>query len=362
MSDNENDRGIAPSSGGNDPVSLLRDPDTGHDFLIYIGKEGATTELRFEGEQPWFTQAQISRIFGVDIRTANDHVLRFLSEGELDEATIRKFRIVRQEGTRKVEREIEHYGLDVAFYVGYRVNSQQGAVFRRWATGILIRYATKGFVIDDKRLKSPGEFDRVSELREIIRDIRASEANLYAELRRICSLCQDYDAASSASRDFYTRMQAKIFWATVSKTPSMVIVDRADARVDNMGVQTFAKSEVLKSDTGTAKNYLFPSEIKEMNRLTSILLDVFEDQLAIGQMTSMSQSVGLLDKQLINLNRPVLRSGGNISHDAAERHVSNEYKKFDAERKIRRIEEVQREISALKSSDKKLPRTPRKSK
>lgn len=361
MSDNS-DEGTDSIPEGNVPVSLLRDPDTGDQFLIYIGKEGATTELRFEGEQPWFTQAQISRIFGVDIRTANDHVLRFVSEGELDESTIRKIRIVRQEGTRRVEREIEHYGLDVAFYVGYRVNSRQGAIFRRWATGILIRYATKGFVIDDKKLKSPGNFDRVSELREIIRDIRASEANLYAELRRICSLCQDYDPASPMSRDFYTRMQAKIFWATVSKTPSMVLMDRADSEAENMGVQIFAKNEVLKNDTGTAKNYLFPPEIKEMNRLTSILLDIFEDQLAIGQMTLMGQAVDLLDKQLANLSRPILRSGGSVSHSDAERHVNDEYRKFDMRRKAKRIEEAQREISSLKATEKTLPKTPKRSK
>lgn len=348
-----------PIAEQDSPLPLIEDPDTGDHFLIYVGKQGATTELRFEGDQPWFTQAQMAKIFGVDVRTANEHVARFLSDGDLDPATIRKFRIVRQEGTRRVEREIEHYGLDVAFYVGYRVNSQQGTVFRRWATDILVRYATRGFVIDAGRLKTGGEFDRIAELREVIRDIRAAEANVYAELRRICSMCQDYDPSSESARDFYTHMQAKLYWATVSKTPAMVRKERADAGTANMGVQTFSGNDVLKADTAVAKNFLFGPELKELNRLTTILLDVFEDQLDIGKLTLMSEAESLLDAQLRGLSRVVLRGGGNVSKSDADRHVDAEYKKFDARRRQLRAEQIASELAALKATEQDIPKVGR---
>jgi hypothetical protein len=338
------------------PVTLIEDSATGDVFLLYERKDGMAAELRFDGEQPWFTQAQMASIFGVDVRTISDHVSRFMTEGELGQATIRKYRIVRQEGLRRVEREIDHYALDVAFYVGYRVNSQKGTLFRRWATDTLIRYATKGFVVDAKRLKSGGDTDRIAELREIVRDIRAAEANVYAELRRICALCQDYDPASDAAREFYTHMQAKLYWATLSQTPSMVRIERASATAPNMGVQTFSGSEVLKSDTATAKNFLQGSELKELNRLTTILLDVFEDQLDVGRLTLMSEAKALLDAQLKGLSRPVLRGGGSVSKADADRRVDAEYKKFDERRRALRAERIAEELAALKAAGNDMPK------
>jgi len=180
-----------------EPLPLFED-DTGAQFLIYNTIKGAQTELRFVDEQPWFTQAQLAYMFGVDVRTVNHHVQQFLSDGELDASTIRKFRIVRNEGNRQVEREIEHYSLDVAFYVGYRVNSKEGILFRRWATQVLLQYAIKGFVVHKERLMDPKEYGRVQELRRIIAEIRASDINFYGELRQICAMAKNYDPKSPA--------------------------------------------------------------------------------------------------------------------------------------------------------------------
>ena len=271
-----------------EPVHLREIEGTGDRVLVYATAGGVSVDLRYEGETLWMTQIQMADLFGVDVRTVNEHLINVYRDGELEEgATIRNFRIVRTEGPRQVAREVNHYSLDAVISVGYRVSSKQATLFRKWATGVLVRFATKGFVVDVERLKAPDERDRVAELRDIIRDIRSSEANLYAELRHICAMCQDYDPKSSAAREFYTNTQAKLFWAVTTHTPAMILKSRADAKAPNMGLQVFPKSDVRKADVVIAKNFLAPLEIEELNRLTTILLDIFEDQLKIGRLTLM---------------------------------------------------------------------------
>lgn len=339
------------------PVCLVEDEATGARFLLYTMPNEVVAELRFEDDQPWFTQAQLAEIFGVDVRTANEHVQKFLADGELNDSVIRKFRITATDGKSY---NVQHYALDVAFYVGYRVNSAQGILFRRWATQVLLQYATKGFVIDVRRLKEPESVDRVRELREIIRDIRASEANMYAELRRICSLCQDYDPKSDAAREFHQRMQAKLFYAVTSKTPSMIIMERADASKPNMGLATWPKADIRQSDALIAKGYLVEIELGELNRLTVILLDIFEDQLAIGKLTLMREATELLDAQLMGLRRAVLTRGGSVAHKDAEAHAKREYKKFDAQRRLQRKASADAELAELRKTGASLPTPGRK--
>lgn len=339
------------------PVHLSEDLDTGDKFLIYGTDTGIRVELRLGGDTFWMTQAQMAELFGVNVRTVSEHLSNVFGEGELsEEATIRNFRIVRSEGPRQVSRDINHYNLDVVISVGYRVSSKQGTLFRKWATGVLVQFATKGFVIDAERLKNPTEYDRIIELRDIIRDIRASEANVYAELRRICAMCQDYDPHSEMSREFYQHTQAKLFWAVTSRTPSMILVDRADASKANMGLQVWPKADVRQQDALVAKNYLSDAEIRELNRLTTILLDIFDDQLDIGKLTLMSQASDLLDQQLQNLNRAVLRHGGSMSHALAESRAKAEYQKFDAKRREIRKQEADRQLAELKTNGKRLPK------
>lgn len=335
----------------------------GDRFLIYETPNGVRLELRHEGETFWMSQAQIAAMFGIDIRTVSEHLQNIYAEGELSaEATLRNFRTVRSEGTREIARDINHYNLDAIISVGYRVSSKQGTLFRKWATGVLVQLATKGFVVDAPRLKNPAEHDHLAELREIVRDIRASEANLYAELRQICALCQDYDPKSEAARIFYSHMQAKLFHAVVSQTPSELIAERANAALPNMGLQTWAASEIHKKDALTAKAYLAPAEIEELNRLTSILLDIFEDQLKIGRLTLMDEARALLDAQLKQLGRSVLSGGGSISHDQAKQVAETEYAKFDAIRRQYQLREVNAEIAELRRTADRLPktRTPKK--
>lgn len=342
----------------NEPVRLIEDAETGDRFLIYGSSRGVRVELRYDGEMLWMTQAQMAELFGVDRSVITKHLANVYEEGELEpEATSAKIAQVRREGAREVTRQIEHYNIDAVISVGYRVSSTQGTMFRKWATEKLVQFASGGFVVDVERLKAPGQHDRVAELREIIRDIRSSEANVYAELRRICAMCQDYDGRSETARDFYRRTQAKLFYAVTMRTPSEILIGRADAKAPNMGLQVWPKDDIRQQDALVAKNYLAPAEMTELNRLTTILLDIFEDQLDIGKLVTMDQASALLDQSLRNLNRQVLQHGGQISHDRAEASAKSAYRRFDEARRMAKQREADAELSALKRADKALPKT-----
>ena len=253
-------------------------------------------------------------------------------------------------------RPVTLYSLDMVIAVGFKVSSPQAAQFRRWATDKLIQFATKGFVIDAPRLKRPENRDRVAELREIIRDIRSDEANVYRELRAICAMCQDYDGQSEAWHEFYKVTQAKLVYAVCTNTPAEVLKHRADAREPNMGLQTWPNDNIRKADVIISKNYLAQPEVKELNRLTTILLDIFEDQMDVGRLKTMAEAAALLDEQLASLGRIVLRGGGRVSTTSAKAHAEGEYEKYKAKMARIRHAEADKLIAEIKRTGKKLPR------
>ncbi|MEO3997255.1 RhuM family protein [Mesorhizobium sp. CAU 1732] len=340
------------------PVRLVEDAETGDRFLVYAAKSGPRLDIRFEGETLWMTQAQIAELFGVDRSVVTKHLSNLYQEGELEaEGTSAKIAQVRFEGARQITRLLEHYNLDAVISVGYRVSSGQATVFRRWATSVLVQFAKKGFVVDAARLKQPDNSGRIAELRDIIRDLRSDEANLYRELRNICAMCQDYDPASSAAHEFYRRTQANLVFAVTSHTPAEIVADRADHAAEHMGLQTWPNDNIRKTDVAVSKNYLTPPEVRELNRLTTILLDIFEDQLDLGRLVIMQDAQDLLDRQLEQLGRPVLRSGGSTKSSDARRKAEAEYEKFDQSRKIERQNDADGRIAALAKEAKGLPRT-----
>ena len=213
-----------------EPVRLSEDADTGDRFLVYGAEKGPRLDIRYEGETLWMNQGQIGELFGRNVSTISRHIANIFSEGELDEETSL------QKMQTTTGRPSVAYNLDVVISVGYRVSSAQATVFRRWATSILVQFAKKGFVVDTPRMKQDGDANRIAELREIIRDIRSDEANLYRELRLICSMCQDYEGSSAAARAFYPTMQAKLVYAVTSHTPSTIVRARADHGSDTMGL------------------------------------------------------------------------------------------------------------------------------
>lgn len=316
-----------------EPVHLTQDAETGDRFLVYGTQRGLKLDIRYEGETLWMTQAQIAELFGRDQSVISRHINRVLEEGELDEdGNMHKVHIA------GASRPVTLYSLDMVISVGYRVSSSQATLFRRWATGVLVEFAKKGFVVDSPRLKQPENADRIAELREIIRDIRSDEANVYRELRRICAMCQDYDGSSEAAREFYQRTQAKLVYAVTSHTPAEILATRADHRSENMGLQTWTNDNIRKTDVGVSKNYLAEGEIRELNRLTTILLD----------------------QQLRQLGRTILRTGGAVKASAAKRHAEKEYAIFDQQRKLERQREADENIASLTKEVRSLPKGARK--
>lgn len=333
------------------PVRLTEDESTGDRFLIYADRNGLQLDIRFRDDSLWMTQEQIARLFGRDVSVVSRHIAAILEEGELDEgSSLQKMQTT--QGRPPIV-----YSLDMVISVGYRVSSAEATRFRRWATGVLVQYARKGFVVDVRRLKDTAH-DRIAELREIIRDLRADESNVYRELKRICAMCRDYEPGSSAAIEFFQRTQAKVVYAVVNATPAEIVHSRADCSLENMGLQTWAKDEIRKSDVAVSKNYLAEREIKELNRLTTILLDIFEDQMELGRIVAMEDAAHLLDRQLTSLGRPILRSGGSISSETAHVHAEKEYRQFDSARKAARQAEADEVIRELAQSAKALPEAP----
>lgn len=342
-----------------EPVKLVQDIETGDRFLVYSTDKGMRIDIRFEGDTLWMTQAQISQLFGRDTSSISRHISTILEEGELsEEGNLQKVQIPPSTKPTVL------YNLDMVISVGYRVTSAQGTLFRRWATDVLVRFAKNGFVVDAIRLKSGDASDRIAELRDIIRDIRSDEANVYRELQRICSMCQDYKSDAQAATKFFQQTQAKLIYAVTSNTPSEIVHHRADYKQDNMGLTNWPNEQIQKRDVSVSKNYLSDAEIKELNRLTTILLDIFEDQAELGRLIMMEDARNLLDNQLRSLGRQVLRSGGTMTMEAARAHAERQYEAFNDRRKAlrhaeadRTIQELSKEAKALAKPEKRSPPT-----
>lgn len=189
-----------------EPVHLSEDPESGSRFLIYSAQDNVKVDLRYEGDALWMTQAQIAELFGRDVSVVSRHISSILDEGELKEETnLQKLQI------SQMGKPTTFYSLNMVISVGYRVSSRQATAFRIWATQTLVQFATKGFVVDAERLKRPEDQDHFVELRELIRDIRESEANVYREVRNICSLCSDYALLSDPEKTaFFSSVQNKL--------------------------------------------------------------------------------------------------------------------------------------------------------
>lgn len=222
------------------PATTDSNPPTG-EVLLYTTPDGKTrVECRFEEETIWLSQALMAELFDVTVPTVNEHLKGLYEAEELDPgATIRKFRIVRQEGQRQVARLIEHYNLEAIVAVGFRVRSSRGTQFRKWANARLQEYLVKGFTMDDERLKNPpvdgsGIPDYFDELLERIRDIRASERRVYLRVREIFALSADYEPAAKETTQFFKVIQNKLHFAATGETAAELIAHRAKSEQPNM--------------------------------------------------------------------------------------------------------------------------------
>lgn len=307
-----------------------------NEILFYSTPDGGVhVEVFFREESFWLSQKKMAELFGVDVRTVNEHLQNIFSTNELQrESTIRKIRIVQKEGNRDVARDVDYYSLDAIIAVGYRVNSYQATQFRIWATQTLRTFIIKGFVLDDERLKQGKRFgkDYFDELLERIREIRASERRFYLKITDIYEQCSiDYNKTAAITQTFFKTVQNKFHWAITGKTAAQLIAERADASKPNMGLQTWKNApsgKILKSDIGVAKNYLAEKEIKELERIVSMYLDYAENQAARQIAMKMSDWVEKLDAFLQFNEYQILKDAGTIRHDVAITLAEKEYEKF----------------------------------
>ncbi|HEY2511613.1 MAG TPA: virulence RhuM family protein [Polyangiaceae bacterium] len=312
-------------------------PATSSEIVFYQGEDGRSRiQVRLDGLTVWLTQRLLAELFQKDVRTINEHLQNIFEEGEADPAaTIRKFRIVQTEGSREVARLVDHYNLDVILAVGYRVRSQRGTQFRRWATERLSEYLVKGFVLDDERLKAGRSLaaDYFDELLERIREIRASEKRFYQKIRDLYALAVDYDASTTETKEFFQVVQNKLHWAITGSTAAEIIAERASAEKPNMGLTTWKGAKVRKSDVTVAKNYLNDDEIRQLNRIVTMYLDYAEEQAERRKPLYMRDWREKLDGFLKFNERDILENAGKVSVDVAQQLALGEYEKFERKRR-----------------------------
>ena len=281
--------------------------DENNKILIYTGQDGLTKiDVKLEEDTLWLTQAQMCELYQTSRTNVVEHIKHIYEEGELQEAaTCRTFRQVRQEGSRMVNREIPYYNLDMIIALGYRVRSIIATRFRQWATIRLKEYITKGFTLDDDRLKKLGGGGYWKELLERIRDIRSTEKVMYRQVLEIYATSIDYDPRASVSQKFFQKVQNKIHYAIHGHTAAELIVERADAEKDFMGLLTFKGNQPTLIEARTAKNYLNEKELRVMGQLVSGYLDFAERQAEKEQPMTMNDWANYLDRILTMSGEPV---------------------------------------------------------
>lgn len=299
-------------------------------MIIYTDESGLTKiDVKLEDDTLWLTQAQMCELYQTSRTNVVEHIKHIYEEGELqEEATCRNFRQVRQEGSRMVTREIPFYNLDMIIALGYRVRSIIATRFRQWATQRLKEYITKGFTLDDERLKALGGGGYWKELLERIRDIRSTEKVLYRQVLEIYATSIDYDPRASVSQTFFQKVQNKIHYAIHGHTAAELIVERADAEKDFMGLLTFKGNQPTLAEARTAKNYLNEKELKAIGQLVSGYLDFAERQAEREYPMTMEDWANYLDKILTMSGEQLLQDAGKVSHAEAMDHATNEYRKY----------------------------------
>ena len=305
------------------------------EFLIFqIENKEEGIEVLYQDETLWLTQKTMSILFDVDIRTINEHLKNIYSQGEVDKnTTIRKNRIVQKEGNRNISREVFIYSLDAIISVGYRVNSVRATQFRQWCTFILRQFAIRGYVIDKKRMEN-GSFineDYFEHLLAEIREIRLSERRFYQKLTDIYATSIDYNLNAPTTRLFFKKVQNKMHYAVHGHTAAELIVERADAEKEHMGLTTWEKApngKIVKTDVSIAKNYLKEEELESMGRLVNAFLDLAEDRAKRHIPMTMEDWAKRIEKFWDVDDRPILNDSGKMSAEQAKDYAETEFEKY----------------------------------
>ena len=299
-------------------------------FLLYQTPDGdSQIEVKLQNDTVWLSLDQMAELFQRNKSTISRHIKNVLEDGELkEESTVANFATVQNEGTRKVERTIAYYNLDMIISVGYRVHSYRGVQFRIWATKVLKEYIVKGFAMNDDMLKRAGGGNYFDELLARIRDIRSSEKVFYRKVLEIYALSIDYDPRVEMTQKFFKTVQNKMHYSVHGHTAAEIIYERADAKKDFMGLTTWAGAMPTKPEAEIAKNYLTQEEIKSLNRIVSMYLDFAEMQAEEHRPMYMKDWISILDDFLRISRKDILTHAGKISAKLAKEKADQEYDKF----------------------------------
>lgn len=305
------------------------------EFLIFqLENKEQGVEVYYKDENIWATQKAMAALFDVGVPAVSKHLANVFETGELrQEATISKMETVQQEGNREVKRLVVMYSLDAIIAVGYRVNSIRATQFRQWATSVLRQYAIRGYVLDKKRMEN-GTFlgeDYFEHLLAEIREIRLSERRFYQKLTDIYATSVDYNRDAPTTRQFFQMVQNKMHYAVHGHTAAELIVDRADADKEHMGLTSWENApdgKIVKTDVVIAKNYLKQMELEDMGRIVTAVLEFAESRAKRHIPMTMEDWAKRIDAYLTSDERPLLTDAGSVTHEQAVLHAETEFERY----------------------------------
>ena len=300
-------------------------------FVAATGGNSQAVEIRYENENIWLTQKMMATLYDVSIPAINQHLKRVFDDGELmPDAVIKEYLITADDGKQY---RTKHYNLQAIIAVGFKVNNERAVQFRKWATGIVKDYTIQGWTMDVERLKKRHMFtDEYFERQlEYIREIRLSERKFYQKVTDLYATAFDYDKQATTTREFFALVQNKLHWAVHRHTAAELIVERADAGRQHMGLthwEAAPHGKIIRSDVSVAKNYLSETEMQYLERIVSLYLDFAELQAMRKIPMSMQDWAKRLDGFLEFNGNEILTGPGKISHEQAKLHAETEFEKY----------------------------------
>lgn len=301
-------------------------------FVAATGEQANSIEMRYEDENIWLTQKMMAELYGVSVPAINQHLKKIFADGELsEESVIKHYLITASDGKNY---NTKHYNLQATIAVGFKIENERAVQFRKWANGIVKDYTIQGWVMDEERLKYGGTVltkDYFEKQLEKIREIRLSERRFYQKITDLYATALDYDPSAKATKRFFAAVQNKLHYAVHGQTAAEVIVDRADAEKEHMGLTSWDGSpngKIHKSDVTVAKNYLSQTELDQMARIVSAYLDMAEMQASRHIPMTMEDWEKRLDGFLTLWDRDILKDAGKVSAIMAKTYAETEFEKY----------------------------------
>jgi hypothetical protein len=306
------------------------------EYLTFVSATGGaekSIEMRYEDENIWLTQKMMAELYGVSVPAIKQHMNTLIEDGELDSSTIKQYLIVQKEGNREVKRYIDHYNLQVIISLGFKVENERAVQFRKWARQIVKDYTIQGWAMDVDRLKQSHQFDKEFFNRQLqkIREIRLSERMFYQKVTDIYATSVDYDPTAKTTINFFKMVQNKLHYAVHRHTAAELVVKRADADKEHMGLTTWESApngKIQRYDVSIAKNYLTPKEMNFLERLVSMYLDYAELQAERNIPMTMEDWAKRLDTFIEFNDAEILTDAGKISHEEAKLHAETQFEKY----------------------------------